>query len=79
MATTAPYTPPSMTKARSRLGLVTRNKENGTAVAEARADMAVNQLIKAIDKAVDAGASLDAPRLEFINTYLGHRLAKAGE
>ena len=78
MATTAPYTPPSMTKARSRLGLVTRNKANSTTIAEARADMAVNQLIKTIDKAVADGATLDAPRLEFANAYLGHRLAKAG-
>ena len=40
MATTAPYTPPSMTKARSHLAVTIQHNHGTKAVNDARADIA---------------------------------------
>lgn len=78
MATTLPYSPPKFTDVRSRLAVLARRGGSGTEIAEARADLAVVQMVRTIDHATNNGTQLDPARLEYLNAYLSHRLAKAG-
>ena len=75
MATTAPYTPPSMTKARSHLAVTIQHNHGTKAVNDARADIATVKIARTLTEAIANGTELGTERVD----YLKALLAKAGE
>ncbi|MGP5620000.1 hypothetical protein [Corynebacterium casei] len=73
MATTAPYTPPSMTVSKTNIARASRYNDIDSLI-EARADLATARIAREITTAITKGAHLNAERMD----YLKALLAKAG-
>ena len=72
------YTPLTPQQARSRLANAARSRVAAN-VARCRADLAVANLVKAIDQMAAAGTALDHDRMEFVTTHLSTRLGMHSE
>lgn len=76
--TVTTYTPLTPQQARSRLANAARSRVAAN-VARCRADLAVANLVKAIDQMAAAGTALDRDRMEFVTTHLSTRLGMHAE
>lgn len=77
MATT--YTPLTPTMARSRLAVATRRRESSISLSQARGELALANVLKTLDQAVAAGASLDAGMAAYLDTYVRTRFGIQAE